>query len=183
MAQFRKFNTDNSKPTDRSFERASTTAQRLFIVKGSKVKKLKIEKDICMWALENGKHKYCQEQLTEIEGKMHKRNKCISIADSSSGGWETVRQYESNPKANRKQGFKTKALLIARKMTSSQRPEVLSMRNLIIWSMIQPLFRLKRAAFSGPPPQPHLGHASHAESSPTSDVIVNTSTVFSHYRP
>ncbi|KAH3828487.1 hypothetical protein DPMN_130463 [Dreissena polymorpha] len=53
-----------------------------------------------MLALENGKHEYCKEQLTEIEGKLHKRNECIKIADSSAGGWETVRQYESNPIAS-----------------------------------------------------------------------------------
>ena len=93
------------------------------VIVSSQVKKLKTEQDYtwkrtgnriqylfnsevhdnikqCYWALENNKLDYLRELLQDSENKLKQRNKLIKIADSSEGGWETVRQYESNPVAS-----------------------------------------------------------------------------------
>ena len=54
----------------------------------------------CVWAIDNGKLDHCKEELEELSSKLHKRNKLVHIAGSSTGGWDTVRQYEANPVAS-----------------------------------------------------------------------------------
>ena len=52
------------------------------------------------WGLENNKLDYVKEVLSEAEDNLKQRNKYIRIADTSEGGWETVKQYTINPIAS-----------------------------------------------------------------------------------
>ena len=52
-----------------------------------------------LWALENGKFDYCKELLTETVDLCSQRNKLVKIADQSQCGWNTVKNYITNPLA------------------------------------------------------------------------------------
>ncbi|KAK3096538.1 hypothetical protein FSP39_001115 [Pinctada imbricata] len=52
------------------------------------------------WAIDNNKIDYAKEVISSLSDKVKRRNKLIKIADTSEGGWDTVRNYESNPVAS-----------------------------------------------------------------------------------
>jgi hypothetical protein len=50
-----------------------------------------------VWAIDNLKFEHAREKISDLVEKVKRRNKLIKIADTREGGWEAVRQYESNP--------------------------------------------------------------------------------------
>ena len=53
-----------------------------------------------VWAIQHDKSDYAVDILKELADKLRRRNKLVRIADTSDGGWETVKLYESNPIAS-----------------------------------------------------------------------------------
>lgn len=53
-----------------------------------------------LWALNNEKFEYCKELIGEANELCQKRNKLVKMADASSCGWNTVKNYVSNPLAD-----------------------------------------------------------------------------------
>ncbi|KAH3720911.1 hypothetical protein DPMN_063822 [Dreissena polymorpha] len=52
------------------------------------------------WSIEHGKTGYGRELIAETLTNILKQSKLIRIADTSDGGWDTVKLYESNPVAS-----------------------------------------------------------------------------------
>ena len=53
-----------------------------------------------VWAIDNINVEHARETISELVEKVKRRNKLIKIADTSEGGWKTVRQNDSNPVAS-----------------------------------------------------------------------------------
>ena len=53
-----------------------------------------------IWAIDNLKFEHARETISELVENVKRLNKLIKISDIREGGWETLRQYESNPVAS-----------------------------------------------------------------------------------
>ena len=86
-------------------KKLKTDSQRTQKYEGNKVQYLlnsEFLEDLAqaLWEIDNLKFKHARETISELVEKVKRHNKLIKIADTSEGGWETVRQYESNPVAS-----------------------------------------------------------------------------------